>query len=640
MMRDTALPLPETSDAMLEALPLIPRTTLFGNPERTSPRISPDGTRIAYLAPRDGVLNLSVRTVGQTDDRPLTAETVRPVRAFYWSEGGEYLLYPQDSGGDENFHLNRVTVATGETVDLTPYPGVRATLLATSPEHPEMVLLTMNQRDSRFFDVYSCHLQTGEMTLVATNPGNIVGWEPDHQLQVRVAIASRPDGGNDVLARNTPEEEWRTLLSCPFGERADVVAFTPEGAGIYLLTDKGVNTLRLYGMDIHTGELRLIHAREDADVSNLWMHPVTRTPDAIAYNRSRAEWHALDPDTAADIATLKMLDSGDPIEVSRSRDNQVWTVGYLRDSSPVRYYLYHRGSGRAEFLFTARPALEELPLATMTPVEIIARDGLAMPCYLSLPPVAHPQNLPMVLLVHGGPWARDSWGYSSEVQWLTNRGYAVLQVNYRGSSGFGKWHLNAGNREWAGKMHDDLLDAVDWAVTQGYADQHRVAIMGGSYGGYAALVGLTFTPEVFACGVDLVGPSNLITLLESIPPYWEPLRAQFMQRVGNLELERDFLISRSPLFKAECIVRPLLIAQGANDPRVKQAEADQIVAAARANGKEVLYLLYGDEGHGFARPENRLSYSAAVEAFLAKHLGGRYEAAHPGEEPPVSLPSP
>ncbi|GAB4453951.1 MAG: S9 family peptidase [Armatimonadaceae bacterium] len=625
----------QNTQAIESQPPLIPRAILFGNPERASPRISPDGTRIAYLAPRDGVMNLYVRALGEAEAHPLTEETVRPIRAFYWAENGRHLLYPQDVGGDENFHLHRVDVETGETTDLTPFPGVRASLFALEPDHPDTILLTMNRRDSRFFDAYRCELPTGELTCIAENPGNVIGWEANHDLEVCAAVASRPDGGSDVLVRDSTDAPWRVLLSCPFGERADVLAFTPEGKGLYLLTDKDVNTVRLFVADVATGERQQIHAREDVDVSNLWFHPVTRTPDAIAYNRSRQEWHALDAETAADIAALQKADAGDLIEVSRSRDNQVWTVGFLRDNGPVRYYLYHRTTGQTEFLFTSRPSLEGLALATMTPVEISARDGLVMPCYLTLPPNVPPQNLPMVLLVHGGPWARDMWGYSSEVQWLANRGYAVLQVNYRGSSGFGKAHLNAGNREWAAKMHDDLLDAVEWAVSQGYADRSKIAIMGGSYGGYATLVGLTFTPEVFACGVDLVGPSNLLTLMESIPPYWEPIRAQFIQRVGNPETERDFLISRSPLFKAECIVRPLLIAQGANDPRVKQPESDQIVAAARQNAKDVLYLLYQDEGHGFARPENRISYTAAVESFLATHLGGRFEPAHPGEEPPI-----
>jgi dipeptidyl aminopeptidase/acylaminoacyl peptidase len=615
--------------------PLLPRRLLFGNPERIAPRLSPDGTRLAYIAPRDGVMNVYVRTVGQTDDRPLTQETKRPVRAFHWAENGRHILYPQDFEGDENFHLYATDVETGETRDLTPFPGARAQLVASDPAFPDVVLLSSNHRDPRAFDVYRCDLSTGELTLLAENPGNLVGWEADRTLAVRAAIATRPDGGSDVLVRDTPEGEWRTLISVPFGESAAPVAFTGDGSALYLLTDKDVNTQRLYRADVATGERELLHARENADLARVLLHPTERTLQGVAYNRARAEWVALDPSVTADFAALAEIDDGDWAVASRDNADRTWLVGYAHDAAPVRYYVYDRETKTAQLLFTDRPELEGVPLAPMTPVEIPARDGLVMPCYLTVPVGAEPKNLPLILNVHGGPWARDFWGLHGEAQWLANRGYAVLQVNYRGSTGFGKAHLNAGNREWAGKMHDDLLDAADWAVSQGIADPEKVAIYGGSYGGYAALVGVTFTPERFACAVDIVGPSSLLTLLSSIPPYWAPLKAQFVQRVGDPDTEADFLRSRSPLFLADKIVRPLLIAQGANDPRVKQAESDQIVEAMRRNGQEVTYLLFPDEGHGFARPENRFKFYAAAEAFLAQHLGGRVEPAHEGEEPPL-----
>jgi dipeptidyl aminopeptidase/acylaminoacyl peptidase len=617
------------------AIPLIPRAVLFGPPERSLPRVSPDGKLLAYLAPRDGVVNVYARDLDGGNDRPLTAETTRPLRAYYWAESSRYVLYPQDSGGDENFHLFRTDVATGETADLTPFPGAKASLVALSPRHPDAALISLNRRDPRFFDVYYCDLTTGELTLVAENPGDVIGWEADDALEVRAATASRPDGGNDIRVRATPEGEWRTLVSSAFDERADVVSFTGDGAGVYVLTDAGVNTARLYLADVATGEMTLVYAREDADVSNALAHPTTRRIEAVACDRGRQAWAALTPEIEADLENLRRADRGDLTEVSRSRDDRTWVVTYVSDDGPVRYYRYDRPTGRTEFLFTSRPALEGLTLARMESFEIPARDGLSLPCYLSLPPGVEPVNLPTVLLVHGGPRARDVWGYNSYVQWLANRGYAVLQVNYRASTGFGKAHRNAGNREWAGKMHDDLLDAVTWVVERGVADPAKVAIMGGSYGGYATLVGLTFTPETFACGVDIVGPSNLLTLMDSIPPYWEPMKEVFRQMIGNPATEPDFLKARSPLFHAERIVRPLLIAQGANDPRVKQAESDQIVEAARKNGKDVEYLLYADEGHGFARPRNMLSFAAAAEAFLARHLGGRHEPAQPGEDPPL-----
>jgi dipeptidyl aminopeptidase/acylaminoacyl peptidase len=424
-------------------------------------------------------------------------------------------------------------------------------------------------------------------------------------------------------------------VTFPFGESGGPVSFTPDGKGLYLLSNKEVNTSRLYEAPVAGGEFKLLHAREDVDIASILFDPVRRTPDAVGYNRERMNWVPLAPEITADLESLRSADDGDLSEVSRSRDDGTWVVGYIRDNGPVRYYLYDRETKRATYLFSNRPAIEELTLARMKPVDIIARDGLVLPSYLTLPPNVPATGLPLVLDVHGGPWARDFWGLNMEAQWLANRGYAVLQVNYRASSGFGKAHLNAGNREWAAKMHDDLVDAVQWATHEGYADPARIAIYGGSYGGYATLVGLTFTPELFCCGVDVVGPSSLITLLNSIPPYWAPLKAQFAQRVGDPDKEPDFLKSRSPLTFADRIVRPLLVAQGANDPRVKQPEADQIVVSARKNGKDVMYLLFPDEGHGFARPENRMKFYAAAETFLAKHLGGRCEPPHPGEEPPI-----
>jgi Dipeptidyl aminopeptidases/acylaminoacyl-peptidases len=617
--------------------PLIPRSVLFGNPDRMSPKISPDGTRLAYLAPRDGVVNVWVRSVAGGDDRPVTRETVRPIRAFYWSEDGRYLLYPQDAGGDENFHLFAAEADGdgGSAIrELTPFPGVRAGLVATSPDVPGSVVLTMNRRDPRLMDAYRCDLATGELTLAAENPGGVVGWVADDALAVRAATVARPDGGTDVLVREGEGADWRTLLSVPFGEEASPIDFAADSS-LYVLTNRDVNTLRLYAADPASGALTLLHSREDVDLGGIALHPTRRNLQAVAYNHMRREWVVIDPDIAPDFAAISEQLSGDWSLLSRDRADERWVVAETLDTDAPRYYLYTREGRRLDFLFSAREELANWTLAPMTPVEIPARDGLTLPSYLTLPVGVAPKSLPMVIFVHGGPWARDTWGLSPDVQWLANRGYAVLQVNYRGSTGFGKAFVNAGNREWGGRMHDDLVDAVQWAVAQGYADPARVAIMGGSYGGYATLAGLTFTPELFACGVDVVGPSSIATLIRSIPPYWEPLKQQFLLRVGDPDTEPEFVESRSPLTFADRIVRPLLVAQGANDPRVKKHESDQIVAAARKNGKDVLYLLFEDEGHGFARPENRIKYCAAAEEFLARHLGGRFEPAHPGEEPPI-----
>ena len=387
-------------------------------------------------------------------------------------------------------------------------------------------------------------------------------------------------------------------------------------------------------LDLATGAAAILAEDPRADVAGAMVHPTEETIQAVSFTYARTEWKVLDPAIQGDLDYLKTVAAGDILVTSRTLDDRLWTVAFLLDNGPARSYLYDRAKKQATFLFTNRRALEGLALARMYPRVIKSRDGLSLVSYLTLPPEADrrgdgrpDQPLPLVLLVHGGPWARDSWGLDPEHQWLANRGYAVLAVNFRGSTGFGKAFLNAAVKEWAGKMHDDLLDGVDWAVHEGIARRDAVCIMGGSYGGYATLVGLTLTPEVFACGVDIVGPSNLVTLLNTIPPYWEPGIAMFTTRVGDHRTEdgRRFLESRSPLSYVDRIQRPLLIGQGANDPRVKQSEADQIVTAMQAKGIPVTYVLYPDEGHGFARPENSLSFNAVVEAFLSRHLGGRYQ---------------
>jgi dipeptidyl aminopeptidase/acylaminoacyl peptidase len=360
-------------------------------------------------------------------------------------------------------------------------------------------------------------------------------------------------------------------------------------------------------------------------VAGVRLHPDTREPQVVTYVKERADYQVLDPAIAHEVAALRAVDPGDVTLVGHDDADRTWLAAFTNDDGPIRYYAYDRDAEQATFLFEHQPALSRYQLAKMEPFSFPARDGLTIHGYLTFPPGEGRASLPTVLNVHGGPWARDTWGFDSQAQWLANRGYLCLQVNFRGSTGYGKEFVNAGDREWGAKMHDDLLDAVDWVVGQGYADKERVAIYGGSYGGYAALVGAAFTPDVFRCAVDIVGPSNLKTLIESIPAYWAPMIAQFHTRVGNPETEEAFMWSRSPLSRAGDIRIPLLIAQGANDPRVKQAEAEQIVAALTEKGIDHEYLLFGDEGHGFAKPENRLKFFAAAERFLAKHMGGRFE---------------
>ena len=616
-------------------VPLIPREVLFGNPQRVSPRLSPDGECLAYLAPREGVLNVWVGPVGSqvggSDFEPVTEDRKRGIRTYFWAEDGRHVVYLQDEGGDENWRIHTVDPFTKEDRDLTPFEGVQAQIVDTARRFPDTLLVALNRENPELHDVYRLTLSTGDLDLEAKNPGNVVGWVADAEFQVRGALAATPEGGFDLLLREGAgageEADWRKYLG--WGKEdalsSGPVGFTEDGGKMYLLDSRGANASRLVLLDLDSGETEVLVEDPRYDVGQVVRHPETHEAQAAAVERARTEWVVLDDDIREDFEAIKGLSRGDFAVTSRDRADESWLVAFTTDDGGASYYAYNRGCKRGEHLFAARPDLADYTLARMKPISFTSRDGLTVEGYLTLPPEGPGEDLPMVLNVHGGPWARDGWGYDPEAQWLANRGYACLQVNYRGSTGYGKEFLNAGNREWAAKMHDDLVDALGWAVEAGVADPERVAIYGGSYGGYAALVGATFTPDLFRCAVDMVGPSSLITLIESIPPYWKPLVATFHERVGNPKTEADFLKSRSPLFFVDRIRIPMLVAQGANDPRVKQAEAEQIVAAMREKGIDHEYLLFEDEGHGFARPDNRLVFYAAAERFLAKHLGGREE---------------
>ncbi len=604
--------------------PLIPRDDLFGNPVKALPQISPDGSRLAYLAPDEGVLNVWLRTVGQDDDRVITRDRKRGIRAYFWAFDGKHLLYLQDWDGDENWHVWSVEPDTNIIRDLTPFQGPQAQVVAVDPHFPNQILVGLNVRDARLHDVYRIDLNTGRAELDTENPGDVIGWVADSDFTIRAAHAAAPDGGFILRARASVHSDWKDIVKWPAEEEGNPYGFDAEGK-LYIGSTLGSDTKSLRLIDIDSGEESVIAESAEVDLTDVITHPTEHRIQAVGFNKDRLNWQALDPAIVPDLDFLASQNPGEVHVQSRNLADDRWIILYAQDRKSAAYYTYDRPARKLEFLFTTRPNLEKFTLAEMRPVAIKARDGLILNSYLTLPPGQAESGLPLVLNVHGGPWARDFWGYDPEAQWLANRGYACLQVNYRGSTGFGKTFLHAADREWAGAMHDDLIDSVNWAVESGIADPKKVAIYGGSYGGYAALVGAAFTPDVFACAVDIVGPSNLVTLIESIPPYWEPLKKVFTVRVGDIETEREFLESRSPLFKADQIQCPMLIAQGANDPRVKRAESEQIVKALKDRGKDVQYMLFEDEGHGFARPENRIRFYAAAEQFLAKYLGGRSE---------------
>jgi dipeptidyl aminopeptidase/acylaminoacyl peptidase len=611
---------------------LIPRQVLFGNPERVSPELSPDGTRLAWIAPSGGVLNVWLAPVSPADGVDWDQATVvtndadRGIRMFAWAHDNKHLLYLQDIGGDENWRLYDVDLTTMRHRDLTPFDGTQAQIVAMERDYPTQILIGLNKDNPQLHDVYRIDLDSGELTREVENPG-FIGWVADADLVVRGTFAPQPDGAITALVRDSADGDWRELLAIPADDAltTDPVAFSADGQSLLMVSSVGAQTARLVRIGLADEAQEVLAADDEADVSGVRIDPETREPQIAVLLKERSEYLVLDPSVAGDLAAVRALHHGDPNFVSADDADSTWLIAFTNDSGPVPYFAYDRASREGSFLFEHQPELSKYTLAPMEPFSYMARDGLTIHGYATFPVGVPRDGLPTVLNVHGGPWARDMWGYNPHAQWLANRGYLCLQVNFRGSTGYGKAFVNAGDREWGAKMQDDLTDAVAHAVAEGWADPKRVAIFGGSYGGYAALAGAAFTPEVYCCAVDIVGPSNLKTLIETVPPYWAPMIAQFHRRVGDPEKDVEFLWSRSPLSKADEISIPLLIAQGANDPRVKQAESEQIVAALTEAGIEHEYMLFPDEGHGFAKPENRMTFYAAAEKFLARHLGGRAE---------------
>jgi dipeptidyl aminopeptidase/acylaminoacyl peptidase len=617
---------------------LIPLPVLFGNPERVSPSISPDGTQLAWIAPQDGVLNVWLAPVSIESGvdlagaRVVTDDADRGIRQFGWAHDGRHLLYLQDTGGDENWRLHDVDLQTMERRDLTPFDGVQTQIIAMERKLPSEILIGLNHDNPQLHDVYRVNLETGKLTKEVDNPG-VVAWIADAQMAIRAAVAPLPDGGFDLLVRDSADPDsadskWRTLLTVPAedGLTTDVIAFSEDGSSLLITSSAGAQTARLARIDVATGVTEVLAEDPEADVSGVRIHPDTREPQIVTVLKSRSEYRVLDPAVADDLAAIRALHPGDPMFEGADDSDAVWLVGFTNDTGPIPYYAFDRRTKTARFLFEHRPDLSQYELAGMEPFSFTARDGLTVHGYLTFPAGVERAGLATVLNVHGGPWVRDVWGFDSHAQWLANRGYLCVQVNFRGSTGYGKDFVNAGDREWGARMQDDLSDAVAHAISQGWTDPARVAIFGGSYGGYAALAGAAFTPDIYCCAVDIVGPSNLITLIQSLPPYWEPMIAEFHRRVGDPDADAAFLWSRSPLSRADAITIPLLIAQGANDPRVKQAESEQIVAALQKAGVEHDYMLFPDEGHGFAKPDNRLRFYAEADRFLARYLGGRAEA--------------
>lgn len=619
---------------------LIPRDVFFGNPKYASPQLSPDGNFLSFLAPspENNVLNVFVKKTTEPLERArmITNDESRGIRNAQWAKDSKTILYMQDFEGDENFHLWAINVekADDEARDLTPGENVKASSLMINKRFPHEIMIGTNARDEKCFDMYRCNYITGELTLDTENPGDVVGWgSEDFSFEIREAVVrNQKDSSTTVRVRDSGKDEWRDLITFPYGEEGGLVDFcADDGKTCYMKSSLGRETTALLKVDLKTGEMiEEIFAPDKCNCGGVTLDDETKEIRAVTYNYARTERKFWDKELEEDYKVLESMapEGAEVVCLSRTEDEKVWIIGFVRSDGPTEYCVYDQVKKSTQPLFVSKPELLDYKLALMDDVRIPTRDGLELVGYLTRSKTD--QATPLILLVHGGPWARDRWGFNAQAQWFANRGYATLQVNYRGSTGYGKTFLHKGDKQWGvGDMQHDLTDSVHWAIEQGIAEKDKVCIYGGSYGGYACLAGLTFTPDLYACGVDIVGPSNIKTLLDSIPPYWGPLRNGMLLKIGDVDGDEDFNKEISPLFHVDNIKAPLLIGQGANDPRVKQAEADQIAFSMQEKGIPVEYVLYPDEGHGFARPDNRIDFNGRAEQFLAKHLGGRAEEFDP-----------
>jgi dipeptidyl aminopeptidase/acylaminoacyl peptidase len=621
--------------------PIIDRELFFGDPEISASQISPDGAFISFVRPYQGVRNIWVKKTDEPFDaaRPLTADK-RPVTGYFWSRDSHAVLYVQDMNGDENFHVWAVDPsasndqATGVPTarDLTPLAGVRAYIYSLPRNAPDALIVGINDRDPSFHDVYKVRISDGARSLLLLNDKQVGGWTFDEDGNVRLAERQLPDGGTELMRVNL-DGDLEQIATCTYEETLGAVSFHADGRHCYVTTNRGEADLeQLMLLDVETGVMQLVESDPDREVDfgGTLFHPDTHELLATFYAGDRVRVYPKTADASSLYEDLKKnLPDGEISLTSVTLDLSKVLAAVTSDVDPGSVYLYDRKTGKATLQYRSRPDLPSEHLAAMRPVRYQGRDGMTLHGYLTVPRGVEAKKLPVVMYIHGGPWARDYWGYDPYAQFLANRGYAVMQVNYRGSTGYGKAYTNAGNKEWGiGAMQHDITDAVTWLIDQGLADPARVGIFGGSYGGYATLAGVTFTPDVYACGIPYVGPSNLLTLINSFPEYWKPfLEGSWYKRVGNpaIEADRVDLMARSPLFHCDQIQAPLLVVHGANDPRVTQHESDQIVAALRDKGKAVEYLVAPDEGHGFRAPNNRMAMAVAMERFLAKQLGGRVQ---------------
>jgi dipeptidyl aminopeptidase/acylaminoacyl peptidase len=612
-----------------EAIPLIPRAAFFSQDPDMAVKISPNGKQISFLKPYEGVLNVWVQNIGDKQEAFPVTKSKNPIFHYRWAKNNEQILYFRDSQGDENSHIYSVDLKSFKIIDLTPFENVQARIVRGSEKYPDEIVVAINNRDPAYHDLWTINTRTGERSLVYENKEEFGELFVDHNHQLRIGRKSDGKGGYKFFVRDLVNKSWKPFIHFDKDDNSitsRILEFSSDNQHLYYLDSTNSDTAALYSSNIDSNNVQKekIASEEKSDIVDVIFDPSTKKPRVTISKYLRIQYSILDPKIQADMKYLQNFSDGDLYLLDSSLDDQKWIVAYSYDNKPVRYYLYDRPKKTAIFLFSPNQELEKFPLTTMQPVIIKSRDGLPLISYLSIPLQGPRKNIPMVLWVHGGPLSRDEWGYNVIHQWLNNRGYAVLSVNFRGSVGFGKRFVNAGNRQWSKKMQDDLIDSVNWSIEKGIADPKKICIGGASYGGYATLVGLTSTPEIFACGVDISGDSNLQTILEEIPPYLKDELEEFDYRIGPGN-DKEFLKSISPLYKVDKISKPLLIAQGRNDIRVHESQSTQIVEAMKKNHQPVIYVLFPDEGHAFVKTENDLAFYAIMEAFLAKELGGRFQ---------------
>lgn len=598
----------------------IPLRDFFKNPEKTAFLISPDGKYISHVEPYERRMNIFVQPISGGESKRITSVTDRDLSGYFW-KGNDRLLFTKDFGGDENFHLFAVDREGKSMKDLTPFDSVRVEMIDNLEDNETDVLIEMNKRNREVFDAYRLNTVTGELTMVAQNPGNISGWVTDHDGKIKIATTT--DGVNtSILYRESEKDTFRTIMTTTFKETFGPLFFTFDNKNIYAVTNIGRDKDAIIEYDIaNNKEIKVLYERHDVDVSGMNFSRLRKVITEISYVTWRLERKILDKETENIYASLqKKLPGYEVSIVSTNKNEEFFTVSTSSDRSRGSFYLYEKKSGKLTKLADRSPWLNEKDLAEMKPIEYKTRDGLTIHGYLTLPKGKEAKNLPVVVNPHGGPWYRDQWRFNSEIQFLANRGYAVLQMNFRGSTGYGKQFWMASFKQWGKTMQDDISDGVKWLIDQGIADPKKVAIYGGSYGGYATLAGLTFTPDLYACGVDYVGVSNLFTFLKTIPPYWKPYLDMLYEMVGDLQKDSTLLAAASPVFHVDNIKAPLLVAQGAKDPRVNINESNQIVDALKKKGIDVPYLVKDNEGHGFRNEENRFEFYEAMEKFLEKHL--------------------